>query len=196
MKEENALIIFVRNPELGKVKKRLAETLGDNNALKVYKKLLNHTHKIIKDVQCDKYVFYADDINNADLWENNIFKKEKQIQGTLGDKMAAAFEKVFKQRYRSVTIIGSDCYDLQTRHIENAISSLKYNDVVLGPAKDGGYYLLGMNKYYEGIFDLDEWSTSNVFENTLQFCKAKYLQVVILQTLSDVDLESDINFSY
>lgn len=193
---ENAVIVFVRNPEKGKVKTRLAETMGADNALKIYQKLLQHSHDIIKDLECDKFVFYADEITKDDIWENDLFKKEVQIEGTLGDKMAAAFEKIFLKKYKSVTIIGSDCYELQAKHIENAIASLKYNDVVIGPAADGGYYLLGMNRYFDGIFDLEEWSTPHVFENTLQFCKAKYLQVVILQTLSDVDEEEDVTFSY
>ncbi len=196
MNRKNALIVFVRNPELGKVKTRLAKTMGDEKALKVYKKLISHTHDIIKNIDCDKYVFYSDEIIANDLWENNIFQKELQAEGNLGDKMAAAMEKTFLKNYDSVTIIGSDCFNLEQNHVENAVSSLMYNDVVIGPAKDGGYYLLGMKKFYEDLFDVEAWSTSTVFDETLQICKSKFLQVVILQTLSDVDVEADVSFEY
>lgn len=191
-----AIIVFVRNPELGKVKTRLAKTLGDKTALKIYKKLLQHTHDTIADMPCDKFIFYSESITENDIWENNIFHKDLQAEGNLGDKMAAAFQKLFLLGYKSVMIIGSDCYELRKAHITISFNSLKYNDVVIGPAKDGGYYLLGMNKYQQGIFDLEEWSTKDVYENTVQFCKGKYLQFVILETLSDVDEAEDVTFTY
>ncbi len=196
MNKKNALIVFVRNPELGKVKTRLAKTLGEEKALKVYKKLLSHTHDIIKNINCDKYIFYSDQISENDIWENKIFTKELQVEGNLGDKMAAAVEKTFLKNYNSVTVIGSDCFNLEQKQIENAIGSLMYNDVVIGPATDGGYYLLGMKKFYQDIFDLEAWSTPTVFDTTLKICKSRYLQVVILQTLNDVDVEADVNFEY
>ena len=147
-------------------------------------------------INCDKYIFYSDQISENDIWENKIFTKELQVEGNLGDKMAAAVEKTFLKNYNSVTVIGSDCFNLEQKQIENAIGSLMYNDVVIGPATDGGYYLLGMKKFYQDIFDLEAWSTPTVFDTTLKICKSRYLQVVILQTLNDVDVEADVNFEY
>ena len=94
---KKALIIFVRNPELGKVKTRLAKSVGDEKALEIYKDLLRHTHEITLDVACDKFIFYADAINTTDIWENNLFNKELQIGNDLGQKMNNAFLKLFQK---------------------------------------------------------------------------------------------------
>src|SRR5690349_716708 len=94
-----ALIIFVRNPELGKVKTRLAKTIGSEAALSIYKELLQHTLSVVSEVNCDKFIFYSDYINHNDLWEGKAFKKYLQCQGGLGEKMNNAFKEVFNEGY-------------------------------------------------------------------------------------------------
>ena len=108
--------------------------------------------------------------------------------------MANAFIKAFAKEYENVIIIGSDCLDLDETKINNAFQKLQDNDVVIGPAKDGGYYLLGMNKYYPCFFENKQWSTENVCVDTILDCKNHNLKYVLLETISDVDVESDLNF--
>jgi uncharacterized protein len=196
MIQKNALIVFVRNPVLGKVKTRIAKTLGDEAALRVYKKLLRHTHEVIKNVDCEKYIFYADDISMQDTWPNDIYKKEKQVEAGLGKKMEAAFKKVFTYGHEHVLIIGSDCYDLTAAVLTQAFTVLQSKDVVVGPAKDGGYYLLGQKKINPSLFSLEEWSTPHVLHQTITACERCRLSYEQLETLSDIDEADDIHFSY
>ena len=196
MLQQKALIVFVRNPVLGTVKTRVAKTIGDEAALRLYKKLLLHTHEIIKNIACHKYIFYADEIAMEDSWPNNIYKKEVQINSGLGAKMEAAFKKAFDGGHKHVLIIGSDCYDLTAAIINEAFVALKTNDVVLGPAKDGGYYLLGQSKLNTDLFSIGEWSTSLVLAQTIEACERSGLSYKKLELLSDVDEASDINFNY
>lgn len=193
---KTALIIFIRNPVPGKVKTRLAKTIGEENALKVYKKLLAHTHHCIKDLACDKFIFYADGITINDQWPNELYIKEQQADGNLGEKMADAFNKVFSRDYSKALIIGSDCYDLTPNIIEQAFLALDEKDIVLGPALDGGYYLLGQKKLHPSLFKIKEWSTSAVLQQTITACTNAGLSYEQLQMLSDVDEEKDISFTY
>ena len=193
---KSALIIFVKNPVHGKVKTRIAKTLGDENALKVYKKLLSHTNAVTQDLPVDKYVFYLDYLNNDDLWCNNIYYKQLQRGFDLGERMKNAFCSLFKKKYGSVIIIGSDCYALTNTMIFSAFALLKVNDFVIGPAVDGGYYLLGMNQFFPQIFEGKRWSHPTVLTETIKQIKTLDLSVSFLRTLTDIDTEKDITFSY
>lgn len=191
-----AIIIFVRNPVLGSVKTRIAAKLGAEAALKVYHKLLAQTHEIVLPLVADKFVFYADGVNENDIWENGLFQKQQQVAGDLGFKMQQAFETLFAKGYQRVLIIGSDCYDLTTAHISNAFEELKNNEVVVGPAVDGGYYLLGMKKMVPSLFHNIHWSTATVLQQTIEACETEKVTYVTLLTLSDVDEAENINFQY
>ena len=140
----NALIIFVRNPKLGKVKTRLAKTIGNEKALEVYNDLLFHTMTETQNLDCDKYVFYDENIETKDLWSEKIYEKQMQFGKDLGAKMQNAFQTLFDLGYQNCIIIGSDLFDLETNHIYEAFNKLKRNEAVIGPAEDGGYYLLGL----------------------------------------------------
>ena len=141
---KSALIVFTRNPELGKCKTRLAATIGDQSALDVYRFLLDHTVKITTPVTADVYVYYSEKIKDVDIWDTSIFRKKQQQGHDLGDKMQHAFTEVFNMGYQRAIIIGSDMYDLTTQELEDAFLKLEDNNFVIGPAQDGGYYLLGM----------------------------------------------------
>lgn len=192
MKSEKAIILFTKNPELGKVKTRIAKTLGDKKALAIYKKLLVHTNEIVAHLAIDKYVFYSESIIQKDIWPNDIFTKLTQKGTTLGEKMSKAFEEVFNTNYDTVCIIGSDCYELNTAIIENAFQLLRTNDCVIGPTFDGGYYLLGMHKLHAPLFQNIEWSTENVFNQTLKICDALQLKTAFTAKLNDVDTEAEV----
>ena len=162
----SVLIIFVKNPVLGKVKTRLADALGEENALLIYQKLLQHTCLVTGNIIADKYVFYLEFINHNDLWKNEVYKKKLQHGNDLGERMKNAFELLFQKGYKEIVIIGSDCYELTEEIIMNAFGELKQKDVVIGPAKDGGYYLLGMNIFIPELFTGKSWSTNKVLQET------------------------------
>ena len=190
---KEALIIFVKNPELGKVKTRLAATVGDEKALEVYKKLLEYTRQVTKNISQDKWVFYSDRIDYNDLWDNDHYHKDVQSGNDLGRKMLNAFKQCFDKGYETVCIIGSDMMEIDKLTIQKAFESLKVNDLVIGPAKDGGYYLLGMNKLHPTLFEGKKWSTGSVLNDTLSNVERQNLSYIKLETMNDIDTESDWN---
>jgi len=187
---KSALIIFTRNPELGRCKTRLARTVGNEDALAIYKILLQHTVKISKDLNIDKFVYYSNSIAKNDVWNEEIFRKKKQGGNDLGKRMKNAFIDLFRMAYEKIIIIGSDMYDLSKTDLENAFSCLERNDFVLGPAEDGGYYLLGMKKNKPEIFQNKKWGTKTVFSDTINDLKNE--KVYLLPIKNDIDIYEDI----
>ena len=187
-----AIIIFVRKPELGKVKTRLAASIGNEKALEVYNELLAHTKTITQNIVADKFVFYNNEISKNDIWDNNIYKKIVQAKGDLGFKMQEAFSFLFNEGYKKVLIIGSDCFQLEENTIKEALHLLEQKEVVIGPANVGGYYLLGMKRLYPEFFKNKTWSTAEVYKNTLADFKILNLKWAALPTLIDVDTEEDL----
>jgi hypothetical protein len=187
---ENALIIFTRNPELGKCKTRLAKSIGDENALEIYKFLLQHTANVAKEVKADKFVFYSENIIHKDIWEPTVFNKELQNGHDLGERMQNAFSLLFKKGYQKVLIIGSDLYDLESNLVNDAYIKLNSHDVVIGPAEDGGYYLLGMNALETSVFKNKNWGTETVRKDTLE--NLKFKNVHLTKMLNDIDTVDDI----
>ncbi len=187
---KNLLIIFTRNPELGKVKTRLAKSIGDENALTIYKTLLDRTEKTTRNLTCDKAIYYSVKIRENDIWDTSIYQKQQQHGNDLGMRMFNAFQEAFYNNYDKVSIIGSDLFDLNPNHINDAFKALDTRDVVIGPAHDGGYYLLGMKSLYSEVFKNKDWGTSSVFKDTIQDLKNKNIH--LLETLNDVDVYDDL----
>ena len=187
---KKALIIFTRNPELGKCKTRLAASIGDESALEIYKYLLQHTAKLSEKVKADKYVFYSESIKREDVWDATIFNKKLQQGNDLGERMENAFTELFELGYEKVIIIGSDLLDLSSDDVNEAFDFLNENDTVIGPAKDGGYYLLGMKNMHSKVFKNKEWGTSTVLENTLSDLKDSTISM--LKELNDIDTFEDM----
>ena len=196
MKKQNtqkALIIFTRNPELGKVKTRLATTIGDAAALEVYHKLLEHTVDITQPLKVDKFVFYSEQIQENDHWDTTIYYKELQKGTNLGERMHHAFELLFKKGYRQIIIVGSDIFELTTKNIQEAFTGLDTANFVVGPALDGGYYLLGMNTLNKSLFKHKKWGTSTVLKATLKNLANE--KVALLATKNDIDTYDDLKKS-
>ncbi|WP_372920644.1 TIGR04282 family arsenosugar biosynthesis glycosyltransferase [Salegentibacter sp.] len=187
---EELLIIFARNPEKGKVKTRLAKDIGEKAALDIYKFLLNHIATITKEISVDKIVYYTESFPQQDIFDGEIFKKKFQKGNDLGEKMEHAFRDAFAKGYKRVIIIGTDLPDLAKEDLDDAFLRLHKHDVVIGPAKDGGYYLLGMKSLNSKVFKNKVWSTSSVLKNTLEDFKNN--TVKLLKTLNDIDVLSDI----
>jgi uncharacterized protein len=189
-KGKNLIIIFTRNPELGKVKTRLAKTIGEESALIIYKFLLNHTEKTIRNINCNKAVYYSVKVRDNDIWDASIYQKHQQKGDDLGIKMHHAFKDSFSKGYKKVVIVGSDLYDLKAENINKAFKHLDKNDIVIGPAKDGGYYLLGMKTLNSIIFQNKDWGTSTVLQNTINDLQNE--SVFLLEELNDIDVYDDI----
>ncbi|GEQ85337.1 hypothetical protein ULMS_08450 [Patiriisocius marinistellae] len=187
---KNALIIFTRNPELGKCKTRLAATVGDEAALEIYKFLLQHTVQITTPLKADKFVYYSVAHRENDGWDNSLFRKKVQSGEDLGIRMQQAFTEIFKLGYERAIIIGSDMYDMDTQDLQNAFTALETNDAVIGPAEDGGYYLLGMKSVHETVFKNKVWGTDTVLAATLRDLEGQ--KIAKLEEKNDVDYYEDI----
>ncbi|WP_420603990.1 TIGR04282 family arsenosugar biosynthesis glycosyltransferase [Flagellimonas sp.] len=189
-KKKNLLLIFTRNPELGKCKTRLASKVGDYAALEVYKFLLEHTVSVTQNLNMEKYVYYSESIWKNDVWDNTVYQKKLQNGNDLGMRMKQAFLDGFDSGFEKIIIIGSDMYDLSQKNLEEAFAKLDEHDYVLGPAEDGGYYLLGMTSFKEELFQNKDWGTDTVLHNTLSDLKNE--NYFMLKTKNDVDHYEDI----
>lgn len=189
---KNLLIIFYRNPELGKVKTRLAATLGDSHALAIYLRLVAHTRAITQNLSMDKRVCYSNYIDREDSWSNEYYDKQLQKGKELGDRLSYAVKSGFDQGYETVSVIGTDNLELSAALIEKAFEKLKTHDAVIGPAQDGGYYLLGVRKFVPELFDNKKWSTSSVCQDTLKDLQRVGLSYELLPVLNDIDTEFDL----
>jgi hypothetical protein len=184
------LIIFTRNPELGKCKSRLAATVGDEIALDIYKFLLNHTKNLTQGLNIGKWVYYSDDIWENDIWDKFVYEKKIQSGNDLGERMSNAFIDGFNAGYEKIIIIGSDMYDLNENDLLEAFHFLSQHDYVIGPAIDGGYYLLGMKVLSPALFKDKTWGTDTVLKDTLQDLKNKNYS--LLAPKNDIDYYEDI----
>lgn len=187
---KDLLLIFTRNPVLGKCKTRLAASIGDQNALDIYKFLLMHTQKITKELGVAKQVCYSDYLGENDIWDIPGYDKAVQIGEGLGERMANAFQDGFKQGHKKIIIIGSDMYDLQEEDLKKAFTALETYDYVIGPALDGGYYLLGMNTFNAILFEEKPWGTDTVLEKTLMDLNTE--KYYLLAPKNDIDDHEDV----
>lgn len=189
-KSQNLLIIFTRNIALGKCKTRLAKTVGPEIALEIYTFLVEHTSAISKNLDAQKWVFYSEFRASGDLFEDHIFDKYRQEGEDLGQRMHNAFSLGFEKGYKKIIVIGSDIYDLRESDLNSAFQALDNAEYVLGPAKDGGYYLLGMKAPNAGLFKNKPWGTDKVLEESLKSIEGS--TVILLDERNDVDTYDDI----
>jgi len=190
-----SIIIFTRYPIEGKVKTRLASTIGNHHAKEFYKMIseiiINDT-KLIRNSY--KYVFYSDEAEKEMVkkWLGRSFLYSHQEGKELGERMTNAFRKVFSHGAKKAIIIGTDIPDLSSQIIKEAIRKLDKTDLVIGPSKDGGYYLLGMKKYLPALFKNIEYGTNSVFAETIAKAEKLNLTYSTLELLQDIDTEEDL----
>jgi len=189
------LVIFVKNPEEGKVKTRLAADIGNKRALDVYQKLLAYTRGVVKKLNVTKQVWYSSSIDFSDNWGEDQFIKKLQIGDNLGERMQEAFRQGFREGFGRILIIGSDCPALSDQHLLSAYEELECNDVVLGPSQDGGYYLLGMNHYIPELFINKSWSRDSLYGETIKTLDQLHKSWGELEELNDIDTLDDLNKS-
>lgn len=190
--KKQLLLIFVKNPELGKVKTRLAKDIGDEKALQIYYRLLQHTYAIAKQLKIDRRVCYSSQVEEFDVFDAALFEKTTQKGDDLGERMANAFQEAFADGYEEVVIIGSDCFELKAAVLQNAFSALNRFEVVLGPAFDGGYYLMGLRNFIPDLFLDKTWSTETVLHDTIADLHRLDIGYDLLPGLSDIDEVADL----
>jgi len=193
--ETNSIIIFLRFPKLGEVKTRLAKTTSSEFALRFYKSCSENLVKNVKRIpRINRFVFYSNknEKENVNKWLGNKLFFAPQEGDDLGIRMKNAFEKVFSTGTQKAIIVGTDIPDLSKNIILDAFNSLNNNDVVIGPSKDGGYYLLGIKKMYPELFEDIEYSTSNVFSQTLTRVNRLNLSYHLHTELMDIDTKEDL----
>jgi rSAM/selenodomain-associated transferase 1 len=185
--EKNALIIFRKNEVLGNVKTRIAAKVGDQKALEIYQYLVDHTLHACRSIASSKFIYYSDFIPTDSISSHYEFKFEIQAGFDLGSKMQNAFQNLFDKGFENIILIGTDCAELEPRHIEEAFELLESHEAVLGPAKDGGYYLVGLKRQIPGFFEGIPWSTSKVLLLTLEKLEKQTVTYGLLDLLSDID---------
>jgi len=191
--QKSAIIIFIKNPELGRVKKRLAKSVGDAKALQIYNQMLDHARLITKSLSTDKFLYYDKAIDKNDDWPNETYIKKKQSGADMASRINNAFKQVFKLGYEHVVIIGSDCLELDERIIRLTFRQFDHFDTVLGPTKDGGFYLLGMNDLYADIFKVSGWGTSGLTPTILKTIQNLNKTCFLLSELAGIVTVDDLN---
>ncbi|MDN3491178.1 TIGR04282 family arsenosugar biosynthesis glycosyltransferase [Winogradskyella bathintestinalis] len=183
------VIVFVKNIKLGTVKTRLAKTIGDFGAFEVYSELVKITEKATDALTMDKRIYFSNAVVES-KWQNDF--KTVQNGKDLGERMMNAFKEGFDAGYKKIVLIGSDLPDINSTHITSGLKALETNDVVFGPAEDGGYYLVGLSKLNTDIFTDKPWSQPNLLEVTLQELHSKHISVGTLAVLNDIDTYDDL----
>ncbi len=191
------MLVFVRAPELGRVKTRLAAAIGNPAALRVYRRLAEHTLREAaaladEGVQLRVHHTPADAGDAVRAWLGDGPVYLPQADGDLGARMEDAFARAFAAGAERGVIVGSDLPDLSADLLRRAFDALDAHPAVLGPARDGGYYLLGLTHPVPGIFDGIAWSTPGVLHATLKRFQAAEIEPAMLEELADVDEAGDL----
>ena len=186
------VLVFCRYPELGKVKTRIAKDCGDAGALAIYEKLLKVTFENLKESGFPFEVHHTGGEQvEVDFWLQELEGKS-QVEGSLGDRLKYAVKDWFSVQNDSIAIIGSDQPDIGKALLQETEEQLKKHDVVIGPAEDGGYYLIAINGPYLNLFEDISWGTDKVFYETLEKLNELALSYKLLPLKNDVDYLDDV----
>jgi uncharacterized protein len=187
------LLVFLKYPEPGRVKTRLAEELGDEAAAALYRTWIGIVLRSVQPVRGTACVVGYFDGATADrfaVWDGYVDEWREQPPGDLGVRLATGFEWGHR-RGGPVVAIGTDCLDLTARHVESALELLRECDAVFGPTTDGGYYLVGTRTHVPGFFDGIRWSSPHTLGDHLERCRALGLRAPVMDELADIDAAAD-----
>jgi len=196
---ENLLMVFVKYPTPGAVKQRLAQHLGSDRAAEIYKKIAETIVSKVAPASSEDYILEIyfspqEDEKLVRQWlaENEYFSPQ---QGSdLGERMLNAFKHVFEKGCKRAVLIGSDCPDISRDIITQSFDILKAKHIVLGPAYDGGYYLIGVREPKPELFSNIEWGTEKVLSQTIDKINAAGLSLGLLPMLRDIDRVGDLQY--
>ena len=186
------VIVFVKAPRSGTVKTRLARTIGNQAACDIYRALVASVLRTVSSFPTVQVHFSPDDaLSDIAPWLRPGWSAHPQGPGDLGQRMLRAFAHSFDRGVSKVIIIGSDCPEITLRDIDQASDALSSYSLVLGPATDGGYWLIGLTKSEPALFEEITWSSRHVLAQTLARATALGMRVHLLRTLSDIDTAED-----
>ncbi len=189
----NKLLLFLKEPVVGKVKTRLGAVLGMEKATEIYKKFILYLSKKNLNHNYEVHVYYSETQNP--LWLKEVFSNRThfhpQIGGNLGQRLSNAINSQFKTSNAKLVILGGDSPDLPLEYINNAFASFKTHDICIGPSHDGGYYLIGLGHPIPEIFENISWGENTVFKETLDICEKLNKPAYILPKWWDVDTVED-----
>ncbi len=189
---KDLLVVFVKNLIPGNVKTRLAEGIGMDLAMEVYKELVSYTAEVSDKVKTEKAIYYSEYVERWDFFNDEKYQKHLQQGNDLGQKMLNAFYDAFENDYDKMVLVGSDIPDISKKIIEEAFKKLDDHDVVVGPAEDGGYYLIGMKNAYARLFEDKTYGHDQVCSELLESIEESGLKYGTVATLLDVDTEEDM----
>ena len=189
------LIMFAKYPEAGKVKTRLGREIGMEKAANLYRQMIERviqsTRSSSKSYQQTLYFDPPHREMDFKRWFPNLISLKPQQGDDLGERLTDAVRESFEKGFSEVIVIGTDCLELEDTLVMEGFQKLNSHDLVLGPAWDGGYYLIGVKKYYPELFHQISWSTSQVLSQTLQQAEKLELRFHLLPELRDVDSHED-----
>lgn len=195
--ERCAIIVMTRYPEEGKVKTRLIEHLGEDGATHLHQKMAEHTISTLKplcDIQtADLWIFFSGgSTETMQRWLGKKAEYRAQQGDNLGSRMNHAFAQIFGAGYNHAIMLGTDCPDIEYTSVVKALEYLHSADVVLGPAEDGGYYLIGLNEAHPLLFRNIDWGSANVLKQTRAIVTELNLTSAYLPLLRDIDTPEDL----
>lgn len=196
LNNKNTVIIFLRAPEKGRVKTRLASGIGEENALIFYKAFAQRTLWAVERSGMDHRIcfFPADKQALVEDWLGMDHTYIPQFGDDLGLRMGNALSQVFDQGVKKAILVGTDVPGIKARHLLEAQNLLDKKDVVIGPSLDGGYWLIGFHRdgFCPDLFLQVDWGTDSVFLTTIEKCNAAGLSTGILTALQDIDTQKDL----
>lgn len=192
------LIIFSRYPEPGKTKTRLIPALGAEQAATLQRQMTEHTLTQVRELHSMRCFtvevrFAGGDINLMKRWLGDDLVYQSQGEGDLGTRMARSLCLAFEDNINYALIIGTDCPGLNANLLHLAFELLQLCDLVLGPALDGGYYLLGLRSFKPELFNGINWGTAEVLQQTVAIAQQLNLSINYLPSLADVDRPEDLS---
>lgn len=191
---DNVLIIFVKYPQPGFVKTRLAKEIGKENAASLYRLFVEAILSRTDDKNFNRVIFYtpAEKRHQIKDWIGSDMDIYPQKGKDLGERLSHAFKFIFEKGAKRAVVIGSDSPTIDKKIILQAFKELEYNECVIGPSSDGGYYLVGLSYFHTEIFKDITWSTNKVYEQTLNRLRKLKLKFSSLDELFDVDNFEDL----
>jgi hypothetical protein len=197
MTDGKKLLVFTRYPEPGKTKTRLIPLLGEQGASDLHSHLTVATIDQIEPLANSQWsleiCFTGGSQKLMQDWLGDRFNYREQRGDGLGDRMKLAFTDAFAAGVSQVAIIGTDCPDLTASIITEAFTALGDRDLVLGPAEDGGYYLIGLKQVWVELFTGIAWGTDTVLAQTLAIAEKLALRTYLLPVLQDIDRPEDLD---
>ncbi len=197
-RRREGVLVFTRIPQVARVKTRLIPALGAEGAAEVHARMMQHAIRQAKVVAAWRDAMFEIRFTNGHessmrRWLTEDVPLKPQIEGDLGDRLRCAIEEAFRDGLQRVIAIGTDCPELDAARMSVALDALHRRDVVLGPALDGGYYLIGVRRHVPELFHGIDWGTDKVAEQTRERIDAAGLTLTELQPLGDVDEPDDLH---